>query len=75
MSEESRFRQALDELVHLFVDDGNLAAFSIVLILIVLGAVKLMNVPPLWGAIAVGLGVLAILTESLTRAAKGAKRR
>jgi hypothetical protein len=67
-------RKALDELVHLFVDDGSLAAFTVVLIVLVLGAVKVVDVPPLYGALALLVGVLAILAESLSRAAKGARK-
>jgi len=67
-------RKALDELVHLFVDDGSLAAFTVVLIVLVLGAVKVVDVPPLYGALTLLVGVLAILAESLSRAAKGARK-
>lgn len=67
-------RRALDEVLHLFVDDGSLAAFAVVLIVLVLGAVKVMDVPPLYGALALLAGVLAILIESLGRAARGARK-
>jgi len=62
--------QVWSELAGLLVDDGSLAAFAVVLIAVVAGAVKLMNVPPLWGGIALLVGVVAILFESLNRAAK-----
>jgi hypothetical protein len=67
-------RKTFDELVHLFVDDGSLAAFALVLIVLVLGAVKVMDVPPLYGALVLLVGVVAILVESLGRAAKGARK-
>jgi hypothetical protein len=68
-------RSVLAEIAGLFVDDGSLASFAAVLILIIAGAVKLMNVPPLWGAIAILIGVVGILVESLTRAARTEKKR
>jgi len=70
----ARFRAVLDEIGGLFVDDGSLAAFSVVLILIVAGAVKIMNVPPLWGGLALLIGCIAILVESLLRATRTGKK-
>ena len=67
-------RKALDEVLHLFVDDGSLAAFALVLVVLVGGAVKVMDVPPLYGALALLVGAVAILVESLNRAAKGARK-
>ena len=67
-------RLFLDELAGLFVDDGNLAAFIVVLIVLVTGAVKLMNLPPLAGGALLLVGLIGILVESLSRAAKGRKR-
>ena len=67
-------RKAWDELLHLFVDDGSLAALALVLVILVLGAVKVVDVPPLYGALALFAGVVAILAESLIRAAKGARK-
>jgi hypothetical protein len=61
-------RQGWDEIRHLFVDDGSLAAFAIVLILLVAGAVKLIGMPPLWGGAILVVGLAAILVESLQRA-------
>ena len=69
------WRKAWDELKGLFVDDSGLAGFAVVLILIVAGGVKLMNVPPLWGGVALLAGVVAILVESLSRAARTEKKR
>jgi hypothetical protein len=68
-------KAAWEELAGLFVDDGSLAAFAVVLILIIAGAVKLMNLPPLYGALALLVGVVAILVESLMRAARAEKKR
>ncbi len=70
----ARFRAVIDEIAGLFVDDGSLAAFAVVLILIVAGAVKIMNVPPLWGGLALLVGCVAILVESLTRATRTGKK-
>jgi hypothetical protein len=69
----NRLRTAFDELVHLFVDDGSLAAFAVVLIVLVAGAVKILGLAPLWGGLVLLAGMLAILAESLSRAAKLAR--
>jgi hypothetical protein len=61
-------RQSRDQIRHLFVDDGSLAAFAIVLILLVAGAIKLIGMPPLWGGAILVAGLAAILLESLQRA-------
>jgi hypothetical protein len=61
-------RQSRDQIRHLFVDDGSLAAFAIVLILFVAGAIKLLGMPPLWGGAILIVGLAAILAESLQRA-------
>jgi hypothetical protein len=66
---------AAAELAHLFVDDGNLATFATVLIALIAGAVKLLDLPTLWGGIALVAGLAAILVESLARAARGARKR
>lgn len=68
-------RRALHEIAHLFVDDGSLALFAAVLIALVLGAVKILGVAPLWGGLALLVGLVAILVESLSRAAKAAAKR
>ena len=61
-------RQGWDQLRHLFVDDGSLAAFVLVLILLVAGAIELLGMPPLWGGGLLIAGLAAILVESLQRA-------
>jgi hypothetical protein len=61
-------RQGWEDIRHLFVDDGSLAAFAIVLILLVAGAIKLLGVPPLWGGLFLIVGLAGILVESLQRA-------
>jgi len=70
----ARLKTVLDEIAGLFVDDGSLAAFAVVLILIVAGAVKIMNVPPIWGGLALLVGCVAILVESLLRATRTGKK-
>ena len=63
-------RLALGELVGLFIDDGNLAIFALVLIAVVTALVKLAGLPPLWGGALLLLGCLAILAESVLRATR-----
>jgi hypothetical protein len=70
----AKFRGLLDEIVGLFVDDGSLAAFAAVLVLLVAGAVKILDVPPLWGGIALVVGLVAVLVESLMRAARTGRK-
>jgi hypothetical protein len=67
--------RALQEVRHLFVDDGSLAAFSIVLIAFVAGGIKLLGLPPLWGGGLLVAGLAGILFESLQRASKTGKKR
>ena len=69
------FRTVFKEIAGLFVDDSNLAAFATVLIAVVAGAVKLLNIPPLAGGLALFIGVIAILIESLLRAAGPPRRK
>ena len=63
-------RLIIKELVGLFIDDGSLALFALVLIFAVAAAVKLVGLPPLAGGILLLMGCLAILTESVHRAAR-----
>lgn len=67
--------RAAQEVRHLFVDDGSLAAFALVLIVFVAGAVKLLALPPLWGGGLLVVGLAGILAESLQRARKAGKKR
>ena len=64
-------RTAFREFIGLFVDDGSLALFVVVLIALVTAAVKEVGLPPLWGGAALVIGCLALLIESLYRAARG----
>jgi len=64
-------RTALREFWGLFVDDGSLALFVVVLIALVTAAVKEAGLPPLWGGAALVVGCVALLVESLYRAARG----
>jgi len=68
-------RTILNEIAGLFVDDGNLALFATVLIAIIAGAVKILNVPPLAGGLLLLVGIIAILVESLVRAAGPRRKR
>ncbi|MGY5808092.1 hypothetical protein ACXHXG_10285 [Rhizobium sp. LEGMi198b] len=63
-------RIALSELIGMFIDDGSLAAFSLILVIVVAGAVKLLALPPLIGGLLLLLGCLAILLYSVRRAVK-----
>ena len=58
------------ELLGLFVDDGALALWSIFLVAIVTVFVKILGLPPLWAAALLVLGCVAILSESVMRAAR-----
>jgi hypothetical protein len=63
-------RLIIKEFVGLFIDDGSLALFALVLIFAVAAAVKLLGLPPLTGGILLVVGCLAILAESVHRAAR-----
>jgi len=56
------------EILGLFIDDGNLAVLSLLLVAVVTGLVKLIGLPPLWGGVLLLVGCLAILAESARRA-------
>lgn len=67
------------EFLGMFVDDGNLALLALVLVALVLvaavaSAVKLLALPPLLGGALLLVGCLAILLQSVRRAARGTKR-
>ncbi|UVK43769.1 hypothetical protein BPNPMPFG_005602 [Mesorhizobium sp. AR07] len=63
-------RTAVSEFLGLFVDDGSLALFVIILIMLVTAAVKMEIISPLIGGGALLLGCIVVLSESLYRAAK-----
>ena len=62
------------EFLGVFVDDGNLALLALVLVAAVAAAVKLLALPPLLGAALLLVGCLAILLQSVRRAARAIKR-
>jgi len=62
-------RIAVKELIGMFIDDGSLALFTLILIVVVAGAVRLVGLPPLAGGILLLVGCLAILVQSVQRAA------
>jgi len=62
-------RQIVQELVGMFIDDGKLALFAVILIAAITAAVKLGALPPLLGGILLLVGCLVILTHSVRRAA------
>ena len=66
----SVLKSIFTEFLGLFVDDGALALWSVVLIAIVTVLVKVLGVPPLMGAALLVLGCVAIIAESVLRAAR-----
>jgi len=62
------------EFIGMFVDDGNLALLALVLVAAVAAAVKLLALPPLLGGALLLVGCLAILLQSVRRAARAIKR-
>jgi len=67
-------RLVFKELVGMFVDDGSLALLALILIALISAAVKLLALPPLIGGLLLLVGCLAILLESVRRAARGRAR-
>ncbi|BAB51505.1 hypothetical protein [Mesorhizobium japonicum] len=70
----SVIRFVAKEFLGMFVDDGNLALLALVLVAAVAAAVKLLALPPLLGGALLLVGCLAILLQSVRRAARGTKR-
>jgi len=64
-------RLVLQELVGMFVDDGSLALLAVILIALIAGAVKLLALSPLVGGGLLLAGCVAILAQSVRRAARG----
>ena len=63
-------RIAFAELVGMFIDDGNLALFALILVAAVAAAVKVLGLSPQWGAVLLLAGCPAILAESIRRAGR-----
>ncbi|MER8849361.1 MULTISPECIES: hypothetical protein [Mesorhizobium] len=61
------------EVIGMFVDDGNLALLALVLVAAVTAAVKLLALPPLLGGALLLVGCLAILSQSVRRAARSGR--
>jgi len=70
----SVIRLVAREFLGMFVDDGNLALLALVLVAAVAAAVKLLAMPPLLGGVLLLVGCLAILLQSVRRAARAVKR-
>ena len=70
----SVIRLVAREFLGMFVDDGNLALLALVLVAAVAAAVKLLALPPLLGGALLLVGCLAILLQSVRRAARAIKR-
>jgi hypothetical protein len=62
-----------EEIAGLFVDDGNLALWSVLLIVVAAGLVKLTPLPPIWAGLLLVVGCLAILAESVLRAVRASR--
>ncbi|RUV76195.1 MAG: hypothetical protein EOR30_15965 [Mesorhizobium sp.] len=62
-------RLAVKEFIGMFVDDGNLALLALLLIAAITAAVKFLALPP-FGGILLLIGCLAILVQSVRRAAR-----
>ncbi|OBQ67430.1 hypothetical protein [Mesorhizobium erdmanii] len=67
-------RLVATEFFGMFVDDGNLALLALVLVAAVTAAVKLLALPPLLGGALLLVGCLAILLQSVRRAARATNR-
>lgn len=63
-------RAVVKEVVSLFVDDGNLALYIVVLIALAAGLVELLHAPGLWAGSLLLVGCIVILLESVIRAAR-----
>ena len=62
--------QIVKEFFSLFVDDGSLALFLLLLVGVVTAAVKLASLSPLAGGVLLFAGCLVILAASVHRAAQ-----
>ena len=67
-------RLVAKEFFGMFVDDGSLALLALVLVAAVTAAVKLLALPPLLGGALLLVGCLAILLQSVRRAARETNR-
>lgn len=67
-------RTIAKEFFGMFVDDGSLALLALALVVIITAAVKLLALPPLLGGALLLIGCIAILLQSVRRAARGANR-
>lgn len=63
-------RSILAELFGLFIDDGALALLTLALIAGVVAAIKFLGLSPLIGGMALFIGYIAILGESVLRYAR-----
>ena len=59
-----------DEVVGMFLDDGRLALSALIVVLIAAALGKLAHVPGAWLATLLVVGTLAVLVESVLRAAR-----
>jgi hypothetical protein len=64
-------RIAADELIGMFIDDGRLALWSVVLIAVVSAAVLWLGFPAIWGGALLIAGCVTILATSVLRATGG----
>jgi hypothetical protein len=64
------FRIVISELIGMFVDDGHLALLAVLGIAAVTAAVKLLGFPALGGALLLLAACIAVLADSVRRAAR-----
>lgn len=63
-------RAIVDEVLGMFIDDGALAAFSVVLIAIAAAVALLLPIPALWAGLILLVGCVVLLAWSVLRAAR-----
>jgi len=63
-------RAIVDEVLGMFIDDGALAAFSVVLIAIATAIALLLPIPALWSGLLLLIGCVVLLAWSVLRAVR-----
>lgn len=63
-------RAIVDEVLGMFIDDGALAAFSVVLIAIATAIALLLPIPALWAGLLLLIGCVVLLAWSVLRAVR-----
>jgi hypothetical protein len=63
-------RDTAETIIGLFIDDGSLALWAVLLIAVASGAVLWLGLPALWGGVLLLAGCIAILAASVLRAVR-----